>query len=178
MQTSRLALDRDMECRPVVGCVLRELLSESADGRAEIMALNCGIPKSLHGIPAFSDCIGYLLDRAVQHVQRDSRTVCEQLGNGVKPQQNTVEALKESVVEISGNPCALAHARVQCHLELMVQVPDTQLVGEPQHRQQHRRAQTAEMPRGMYHGGRMRICSATPLSFQSPRVARAWTRNV
>ena len=149
MQTSRLALNRDMECRSVVGCVLREFLSESADGRAEIIAMNCGLPQSLHGIPAFSNCIGHLLNRAVQHFLRYSRTAFEQLGNGMEPQQHAVEALKQSVVKVPGNACALAHARIQCHLELMVQVPDPQLVSEPKYCQQHRREKTAEMPRGI-----------------------------
>ena len=117
MQPSRLALNRDMECRSVVGCVLREFLSERADGRAEIIALNCGLPQSLHGIPAFSNCIGHLRNRAVQHFLRYSRTAFEQLG--VEPQQHAVEALKQSVVKVPGNACALAHARIQCHLELM-----------------------------------------------------------
>ena len=149
MQASSLSLDRDVECRSAVGRVRREFFSERADGHGEITALECGIPQALHGIPACSNCIGNLLNRAVQHCLRCSRTVFEQLGNGMEPQQNTVEALKESVVKIPGNPCALAHARVECHLELMVHVPDTQLVSEPQYRQQHRRAQTAELPRGI-----------------------------
>ena len=149
MQPSRLALNRDMECRLVVGQVLRELLSESADGRAEIIALNCGLPQSLHSIPAFSHCIGHLLNRAVQHFLRYSRTVLEQLRNGLESQQHAVEALKQSVVKVSGNACALAHARIQCHLELMVQVPNPQLVSEPNYCQQHRRAKTEELPRGI-----------------------------
>ena len=49
-----------------------------------------------------------------------------------------MEALQQSVVKLARNPCALADARVQRHLELMMQLPQTPLVGRPQKSQEHR----------------------------------------
>jgi len=55
-----------------------------------------------------------------------------------------VETLQQRVVQLPRNPRALADARVQCHLELMVQLPDTYQVGRPKQRQKERRAEGPE----------------------------------
>ena len=45
-----------------------------------------------------------------------------------------MKALQQSVVQIAGDTCALADARVQRHIELMMQLPDTEQVDRPQQR--------------------------------------------
>ena len=55
-----------------------------------------------------------------------------------------MEALQQSVVKLPRNPCALADARLQRHLELMMQLPDTPLVRRPQQCQEEHRAEGAK----------------------------------
>ena len=108
----------------------------------EIIALDCGVAQSLHRIPTFGDRLSCLLDGAVQPLFRLHRALWQQLRNSLEPQQQTMEALKQSVVKVPRDACALADTRLQRHGELMMQLPDTQLVGCPQQRQkqQPRRA--------------------------------------
>src|SRR5271165_2524832 len=47
-------------------------------------------------------------------------------------------------MQLARNACALADTRVQRDLELMMQLPDTPLVGRPQQRQKEHRAEGAK----------------------------------
>ena len=47
-------------------------------------------------------------------------------------------------MQVPRDPCALAHARLQRHLELMMQLPDAQLVRRPEQRQKEARAESAK----------------------------------
>ena len=57
--------------------------------------------------------------------------------NRLEPEQHSVEALQQSVVKVACNPCAFADARLERHVELMLQLPDTPLVRRPHQRQKH-----------------------------------------
>src|SRR5208337_808506 len=43
-----------------------------------------------------------------------------------------MKTLQQSVVQIARDPCALTDPCVQRHIELLLQLPDSQLVGRPQ----------------------------------------------
>ena len=47
-----------------------------------------------------------------------------------------MKALKQGVMKFARDACALSDARLQRHVELMVQLPQPQLVGRPQQRQE------------------------------------------
>ena len=51
---------------------------------------------------------------------------------------NTMGALQQCVVKLARDACALADARIQRQVELTMQLPDAQLVGRPQQRQEKR----------------------------------------
>ena len=55
-----------------------------------------------------------------------------------------MEALQQGVMKLSRDPSSLTDARLERHVELMTQLPDTQLVARPQQRQKHSRARQCE----------------------------------
>jgi hypothetical protein len=55
-----------------------------------------------------------------------------------------MEALEQRVVQLAGDPRPLPDARLERHVELVLQLPDTQLVTCPQQRQKNSRAHGAE----------------------------------
>ena len=84
----------------------------------------------------------------------------QQLGNGLEAEQQTVEALQQSVVKLPRNPCALAHTRLKRHVELMLQLQDTPLVRRPQQRHKEDRAEGAEPIRLVVRrsDGKIQLC--------------------
>ena len=55
-----------------------------------------------------------------------------------------MEALQQSVVQVSSDSCSLADARLHRHLKFMMQLPDSALVGRPQQYQKQKRAERAK----------------------------------
>ena len=43
-----------------------------------------------------------------------------------------MKALQQGVMKFTRDACALSDARLQCHLELMMQLPDAPSIGRPQ----------------------------------------------
>src|ERR1700723_490173 len=65
-----------------------------------------------------------------------------------------MKALKQGVVKVTRNSGALIDTRAQCHLELMMHLPQTPLVGRPQQRQDEGCAEGAKpigLPVGRGH---------------------------
>ena len=86
-----------------------------------------------------------LLDRAVQLLFRLNRAFRQQLGSSLETKQQAMEALQQRVVQLSRDACALADTRIQRHLELMTQLPNTPPVDRPQQseeRDAHRARET------------------------------------
>ena len=50
----------------------------------------------------------------------------------METQQQTVKALKQSVMKITCNPCTLADPSIHGHFELMFQLPQTPFISRPQ----------------------------------------------
>src|ERR1019366_9401658 len=115
-----------------------------ADRPCQIIGLSCRIAQSLHRIPAFGDRLSRLVDRAAQLFFGLHRAVWQQLENGLEPQQQTVKALQQSVMQLERNACALVDTRVQRHLELMTQLLETPLVARPQQRYKEHRTEGAK----------------------------------
>jgi hypothetical protein len=111
-----------------------EFLSEGVYGLCEIVALHSGSAQFLDRIPPFRDRARSLLDRAIQFLLCLDRALWEQLGNRLEPEQQTVEALQERVVQIASDACSLADTSLERHGELMMQLPDAQLIDCPQQR--------------------------------------------
>ena len=90
------------------------------------------VAQSLHLIPCFGDCAGGLvrLHCRVSLSPRSAAPVA--VRNRLEPEQQSMKALQQSVVQVPGNSCSLADSRLQRHLEIMMQLPDSQLVGRPQ----------------------------------------------
>ena len=130
--------------------------------------------ESLHRITAFGDRGRGLFYGTVQILLR-IRMFGQQLGNGLEPEQQTVEALQQGVVKVSRNPRTLSDACVQGHLELMTQPPEPQLVGRPQQRQEEHSAQGAERIRLVIRG-RDGDLQRIPCSFHTPLLLDAITR--
>ena len=52
------------------------------------------------------------------------RPLCPQVGHRLKAKQQPVETLQQGVVQLPRNAGALAHSRVERHLETVMQLPD------------------------------------------------------
>src|SRR5271167_4877867 len=129
--------------RALIGFIGREFFSDSPYSHGEIIGLDRRRTQSLNGIPALGDRFSSLIDRAVESLFSFLRTRRKQLRNRLKTEQQSVKSLQQSVVKLPRNPRAFAHARLQRHVELLVQVPDTQLVSRPQQYQKQGRAEAA-----------------------------------
>src|SRR5262249_28166950 len=99
----------------------------------------------------------------------------------LKSQQNPVCALKQSVVKVPCNPCALAHAGLERQVELMLQLPDTPQVHRPQQRQQDARAESAKPIRlvvrwgnGELDGISLLVPNATVVARHHAKPVGAW----
>ena len=87
-----------------------------------------------------------------------------------------MKTLQKGVMQVTRDPRTLTDARLQRHLELMLQLPDTQLVGHPhqcQKEQPHREPGTNSS--GNTRERRRNPASAA-LSFQTPSLFDAITR--
>ena len=147
-QISRVSLDSDTECRSGFNTRSgRELVAKRPDRRREVVAFDGRRPQALHCVAPFGDRASSGFNRTIQFLFRLCRPLLQKLRHNLEPQQQPVEALQQCVVQLPGDSCPLPHARLEGHVELVMQLPDTQLVTRPQQRHKHSRARTAK-PRG------------------------------
>ena len=88
-----------------------------------------------------------------------------------------MEALQQSVVQVPRDSCALADARLQRHLKVMMQAPDSVLVGRPQQCQKELRRRARETSSSGSTPGQTENSKVSPCSFQTPLLLAAMTRN-
>ena len=126
MQVARRAFHLHSEIRPAaVGRC--KFFTKRSNRQCQIVTLHRRCAQPLHGIPPLDNRLLGLIDNAFESLF--GRTAWKLVGKNLKVQQNPVEALQQSVVQIAGDTCAFADARLQRHVELMMQLPDAQLVG-------------------------------------------------
>jgi hypothetical protein len=140
-----VALEGDTECRGWLGVRLtHELAANGPDSHGEIVPFDRRRPQTLHRVPPFSDRFRGAFNRTIQFLFRLSRAIGEKVRSGLEPQQQTVEALQQGVVKFPRDSRPLPNARVERHVELVLQLAYTQPVTGPQHRHKNSRARTAK----------------------------------
>ena len=77
----------------------------------------------------------------------------EQVARRLKREHQPLHALQQRVVQFAGDTRALIQARLACHAEFALQLPDTELVGRPQQCQKSGRAEGSKGV-GLPEGGR------------------------
>ena len=124
VQISRLALRRRRGMREA-GRALASVASSSprvliATARSLRSTVDARKPctASRPSVIAFAACS----NRTIQFLLRLRRALRQQVRSSLEPQQQTVEALQQRVVQLPGDPCALSDARLQRHLELRAAV--------------------------------------------------------
>ena len=119
VQISRLALDCDTECGRLVGArVGRELVAKGPDRDREIVTFDGRRPQALHRVPAFGDRLRRVFNRTIQFLFRLCRALRQQVRRGLEPQQQSVEALQQRVVQLPRDARALVDAFVEASLVL------------------------------------------------------------
>ena len=162
--------------RRVGARVGRELVAQGPDRHREIVAFDGRRPQALHRVPAFGDRLRRLFNRAIQFLFRLCRALGQQVRRRLESQQQTVEALKQRIVQLPGDSRALADARLERHVERVLHLTHPDLVRRPQQRQKQTHGGGAKQV-GLYQGGVMTIGSDTPASFHTPSLFEPCTRN-
>ena len=90
----------------------------------------------------------------------------------VEQEQDSLKILQQRVVQITRDAGPLVETRIQGHLELSSQLPETQLPGRPQQPRQQARRRTLE-PARLIHRRRNREINVASASFQTPLLLHA-----
>ena len=178
VQISRLALDGNAECGRLVGArVGRELVAKGPDRHREIVTFDGRRPQSLHRVAAFGDRLRRVFNRPIEVVFRLCRAIRQQVRRGLESQQQTVEALKQRVVQLPRNARALVDAFVERQLELARDLANAGVIARPQDSEQ---TDDHAAPRTSASGStpaRSRIRAHRPLRSTRPLLLLAATRN-
>jgi len=89
----------------MVGLIRRELFPESAYSKGQIVGHGRGRAQLLYGIPGLGDGPGGLIDSAIESLF--GWTLREEVGNRLKPEQQSMKTLKQSVVQFARDARAL-----------------------------------------------------------------------
>ena len=144
-QISRVSLDADSKCRAASSTrSRRELVAKHPDCHREIVAFDGRRSQALHRVTAFGDRLRSVFNRTIQFLFRVCRALRQQVRRRLESQQQTVEALQQRVVQLPGDSCPLPNARLERHVELVMQLQQTQLVTCPEQRQKHSHARGAK----------------------------------
>ena len=156
-----------MRSRPVASSSPSVLIASArslpSDGRR---------PQALHRVPPFGDRFRSVFNRTIQFLFRVCRALRQQVRRRLEPQQQTVEALQQRVVQFAGDSGPLPNARVERHVELVMQLADTQLVTRPQQRHKNSRARTAKPRRAPPWGENLQAQSHS-VFIPHPAIIRA-----
>ena len=118
--------------RPLlIGFSRSEFFPNRPNGYRKVILLNRGYAQPLHGIPALSNRVRRSIDSYFQCLAGISGTLRQLINRSLKERQERLETLQQRVVQIASNACALADARIERHLEFMMQLADPVLVGPP-----------------------------------------------
>ena len=118
-------------------CVSRELVAQRPDRHGEIVAFEGRRPQALHRVAPFGDCLRRLFNRRIQFVFRFRRALRKQVGRGLEPQQHTVEALKQRVVQFPRDAGPFVDAFLEPSLVRACDLTNSHEVGRPQHGEGH-----------------------------------------
>ena len=93
-----------------------------------------------------------------------------------KREHQPLKTLQQRIVQLARDARPLVDALFQAHVELPLQLPDTELVRHPQHRQKSRPRTTRETTSSGSTPGRWRTPAMSPVSFHTPLLLEAITR--
>jgi hypothetical protein len=88
--------------------------------------------QALHRVTTFGNRLSRLLDCAIKPLPGVVWTLWQEFRSRLEPQQQALKTLKQSVVQFARNARALAHSRLQSHVELVRELPDTELISRPE----------------------------------------------
>ena len=110
-------------------------------------------PQALNGIPALGDGLVSLADGPVERADGLFGAPGEQVARRLEREHQPLKALQQRVVQFAGDARPLVDALLQAHVEFLLELPDTELVGRPQQCQKNGRAKGSK-PIGPPPGGR------------------------
>ena len=107
----------------MVGVDRGQFFRYPTNGHRKIILLDSGRPQPLHRIPALGDGLRCLIDGGFKSFAGVGRMLWKLVNCSLKAWQHPLKTLQERVVQVTRDACALTDARVQRHLELLLQLP-------------------------------------------------------
>ena len=151
LQRPRCAVHDDVDrrsIRPVGG----ELITNRGERPDEVIFF-VEQSQALHGVASVRGGPHSLLQRCLESLLGLPGLLGKESQRSVEQEQDSLKILQQRVVEVTRDAGSLGDTRVQCHLQLSSQLPETQLPGRPQQPREQGGAQRAK-PVRLIHRGR------------------------